>query len=140
MSTNTQTSTSETEDIQARMRKLRAEMNDDVEALVNSTEDLADWRKYVRAQPWLCVGAAAFVGFMLAPSRRRPQPAATEAATKAGVVSGLGGALVGALATAIANRAAAQLGEYAMNRFQEYQHSQQQPYPSSQTDEPFPND
>ena len=116
--------------IQARMRKLRADMNDDVEALVNSTEDLADWRKYVRAQPWLCVGAAAFVGFMLAPSRKRPQPAASQAATKAGIVSGLGGALAGALATAIANRAAMQLGEYVVHRFQ-------QTHNTSEPDESF---
>jgi hypothetical protein len=126
---STHTEATETAAIQARMRELRAEMNNDVEALVNSTEDLADWRKYVRAQPWLCVGAAAFAGFLLAPARKRPQPA-TEAATKAGVVSGLGGALVGALATAIANRAALQLGEYVMSRIN-------QPQPENQPDEPY---
>jgi hypothetical protein len=128
MSTQTDTS-----DIQARMRELRAEMNEDVEALVSSTEDLADWRKYVRAQPWLCVGAAAFAGFLLAPRLKRPQPA-TEAATKAGVLSGLGGALAGALATAVANRAAMQIGEYVLSRFQ---HSTNN---SSQSDEPFRHD
>jgi hypothetical protein len=130
MSTHAQPS--ETADIQARMRALRDEMNGDVEALVNSTEDLADWRKYVRAQPWLCVGAAAVVGFMLAPARRRPQPAA-EAATKAGVVSGLGGALIGALATAIARNAAGHLGDYVMSRIN-------QPQPASQPDESFRHD
>src|SRR5690606_8863460 len=104
---STHTDASDTSAIQARMRELRDEMNEDVEALVNSTEDLADWRKYVRAQPWLCVGAAALAGFLLAPARKRSQPA-TEAATKAGVLSGLGGALIGAMATAVANRAAMQ--------------------------------
>jgi hypothetical protein len=118
---STHTDASDTAAIQQRMRELRDEMNGDVEALVNSTEDLADWRKYVRAQPWLCVGAAAFLGFMLAPSRRRPQPKpapATEAATKAGVVSGVATALVSALATAVARKAAAQMGDYLMDRFQ----------------------
>jgi uncharacterized protein YgbK (DUF1537 family) len=129
MSTNTEPA--EAAAIQQRMSELRAEMKGDVDALVSSTEDLADWRKYVRAQPLLCVGAAALVGFLLAPARRRPQPVA-EAATKAGVAGGIGGALVGALATALANRAAMQLGEYVLNRMNQSQSA-------SSTDE-FRND
>lgn len=129
---STHTEPGEAAAIQQQMRELRAEMKGDVEALVSSTEDLANWRKYVRAQPWLCVGAAALAGFLLAPARRRPQPAA-QAATKAGVVGGLGGALVGALATALANRAAMQLGEYVLNRFN-------QPHSASQSDESFRHD
>ncbi len=123
MSTHTEP---EAATIREQMSDLRAEMKGDVEALVSSTEDLADWRKYVRAQPWLCVGAAALAGFLIAPSRRQSQPkskqtVAAETATKAGVASGLGGALIGSLATALANRAAAELGQYLINTLKQQQ-------------------
>jgi len=51
------------------MREVRAELREDVKELVGSAKELTDWGSYVRAYPWLCVGAAAALGFMIVPSR-----------------------------------------------------------------------
>ena len=66
------------EEIQRQMGEVRSEMRDDVQELVASARVMADWHYYVRTYPWLCVGAAAAVGFMLVPPRVhvvRPDPA-----------------------------------------------------------------
>jgi hypothetical protein len=62
-------STSEADGIQQQMREVRAELRADVKDLMNSAQEMADWKRYVRAYPWLCVGAAAALGYMIVPSR-----------------------------------------------------------------------
>jgi hypothetical protein len=61
--------TTEAEDVQRQMRAVRAELRDDVQELVVSANQMADWKRYVRAYPWLCVGGALAVGFLLVPQR-----------------------------------------------------------------------
>ena len=61
--------TSEVEEIQRCMREVRAELREDVQEFVVSAREMTDWTIYVRAYPWLCVGAAAAVGFLLIPGR-----------------------------------------------------------------------
>jgi hypothetical protein len=51
------------------MREVRAELREDVKELVVSAHEMADWTNYVKAYPWLCVGAALAAGFMIVPSR-----------------------------------------------------------------------
>src|SRR5688500_1134350 len=66
------------EAIRTQMRQVRRELGEDVEGLVDNAQVLTDWRYYVRTYPWLCVGAAAAVGFLIVPSRPqvvRPDPA-----------------------------------------------------------------
>ena len=66
------------EAIRTQMRQVRRELGEDVEGLVDNAQVLTDWRYYVRTYPWLCVGAAAAVGFLIVPSRAqvvRPDPA-----------------------------------------------------------------
>jgi hypothetical protein len=60
----------EADDIQRQMREVRVELRDDVRDLVTSAQDMGDWTSYVKAYPWLCVGAAAIVGYFLVPTRR----------------------------------------------------------------------
>src|SRR5437667_12114685 len=61
--------TSEAENIQKQMRELRAELRDDVQDVVVSAHKMADIANYVRAYPWLCVGAAVAAGFLIVPQR-----------------------------------------------------------------------
>src|SRR5438876_1896464 len=71
--------TSEAENIQKQMRELRAELRDDVQDVVVSAHKMADIANYVRAYPWLCVGAAVAAGFLIVPQRAtiiRPDPEA----------------------------------------------------------------
>jgi len=55
--------------IQREMHQVRAELRDDVEEMVDSARVLGQWRAYVHRYPWLCLGAAAAVGYFLVPSR-----------------------------------------------------------------------
>lgn len=60
---------SEAENIQRSMREVRADLREDVQELVVNARDMTDWTTYVRAYPWLCLGAAAAAGFLIIPSR-----------------------------------------------------------------------
>jgi len=63
------TTTSEADDIQRSMREVRAELREDVKEMVVNAREMTDWTMYVRAYPWLCVGAAAAAGYFLIPQR-----------------------------------------------------------------------
>jgi hypothetical protein len=67
------TSSTDIEDIQRRMAQIRHEMHEDVRGAVQGAHSLTDWRSFVKGWPWLSVGLAAAVGYMLVP-RRRPAP------------------------------------------------------------------
>jgi len=59
----------EAETIQQKMRSVREDMRDDVRELVVSAREMTDWTMYVKAYPWLCMGAALAVGFIVVPNR-----------------------------------------------------------------------
>jgi hypothetical protein len=61
--------TNSASEVQRQMREVRAELREDVQELVVNAQDMADWTIYVRAYPWLCVGAALAAGFLIVPSR-----------------------------------------------------------------------
>jgi hypothetical protein len=63
------TTTSEADDIQRCMREVRAELREDVKEFMVNAREMTDWTVYVRAYPWLCVGAAAAAGYFLIPQR-----------------------------------------------------------------------
>lgn len=66
------------EEVQQQMRQVRCELGDDVQEFVDSARTLTDWHYYVRSYPWLCLGAAAAVGYLVIPTRVhyvRPDPA-----------------------------------------------------------------
>ena len=59
------------EEIQRQMRQVRVELGDDVQELVASAQVMTDWHSYVRAYPWVCVGAAALAGYFIVPTKLR---------------------------------------------------------------------
>jgi hypothetical protein len=59
----------EAEAIQRHMREVRVELRQDVREMVVSAHHMADISRYVRAYPWLCVGAAVAAGFLIVPQR-----------------------------------------------------------------------
>ena len=61
--------TTDIADIQRQMSEIRGEMRHDMNTLVTNARTLSDWRYYVRNYPWACLGAAAFVGYLLVPPR-----------------------------------------------------------------------
>ncbi|MGE0609711.1 MAG: hypothetical protein AB7O62_21655 [Pirellulales bacterium] len=62
---------SESERIALEMQQVRADMHHEVQHLVAHAKTLTDWRHYVKSHPWICVGAAAAVGFLAVPSRKK---------------------------------------------------------------------
>jgi hypothetical protein len=59
------------EQLRDEMRKLRSHMDADVDDFVENTRGLLDWHSYYESAPWLFLGAAAFAGYMLVPSKVR---------------------------------------------------------------------
>lgn len=46
--------------------------------MVDVVSTVADWHSYLRARPWLAIGAAFGSGFLLAPRRSRPSTVAVQ--------------------------------------------------------------
>ena len=63
-------------EIQRRMAQVRRELHEEVREAVKGAQSLTDWRSQVRHHPWLALGAAAAVGYLIVP-RRRQEPAPT---------------------------------------------------------------
>jgi len=57
------------EEIQREMREVRAELRGGVQQIVEQASGLGDWQQYVKAYPWLSLGAAAVIGYMIVPTR-----------------------------------------------------------------------
>ncbi len=55
--------------VRARMQQIRCEMDQDLEEMVASARDMVDWKHYVKTYPWVCLGAAAALGFLIVPKR-----------------------------------------------------------------------
>jgi hypothetical protein len=62
---------SEADKLQQAMREVRAEIRHDVQELVASAREMADWTSYVRAYPWPFMGAALVLGYLVVPQRAR---------------------------------------------------------------------
>jgi len=52
--------------IQKRMKEVRRELGND---LATSARDITNWRSYVRASPWICLGAAVAIGYLVVPKK-----------------------------------------------------------------------
>ena len=69
-----------TQAILQRMEEVRCDVDEDVQEIVEGARDMGKWRYYVRTYPWLCLGAALAVGYLIVPRRSiGPQPDVSEA-------------------------------------------------------------
>ena len=55
--------------VRARMQQLRCEIDGDVEDMAASARNVVDWKHYVKTYPWVCLGTAAALGFLIVPKR-----------------------------------------------------------------------
>jgi hypothetical protein len=53
------------------MAQIRRELHQDISEVVAGAEAVADWRRFVRAYPWVAVGIATAAGYMVVPRARR---------------------------------------------------------------------
>lgn len=56
-------------ELQRQMAQLRSDVQVDVGEVIDRAEELTDWRYYVERHPWICVSAAAVIGYLLVPPR-----------------------------------------------------------------------
>lgn len=63
------TTSTEADSVQQQMRQVRRELREGVEEIVENARVMTDWTHYVRSYPWVAVGAAAAVGYLLVPPR-----------------------------------------------------------------------
>ena len=59
------------ESVRARMQQLRCEIDGDMEDMAASARNVVDWKHYVKTYPWVCLGAAVALGFLILPKRSR---------------------------------------------------------------------
>lgn len=64
------------------MSHIRRQFREDVEDVVDSAREFADWKSYVRAHPWICIGAAMAAGYLMVPSRYEIQSPDADALKK----------------------------------------------------------
>lgn len=64
----------ETKAIRQRMEEVRCDLDEDVQEIVEGTRDMRQWRTYVRSYPWVCLGAALAVGYLIVPRVLRVKP------------------------------------------------------------------
>jgi hypothetical protein len=89
------TARDDVDEIRRAMAQIRRELHEDMQGVVAGAEAASDWRYYVRRYPWVALGAAAALGFLVVPKRKRSaaevaEKAATEAVHQtAGRLSGL---------------------------------------------------
>jgi hypothetical protein len=62
------------EDIRRQMAQIRHELHQDVREVVVKAEAVADWHRYIRLYPWVSVGVAFAVGYLVVPKRHRSVP------------------------------------------------------------------
>ena len=55
--------------VRTRMQQLRCEIDGDVEDMAASARNVVDWKHYVKTYPWVCLGTAAALGFLIVPKR-----------------------------------------------------------------------
>lgn len=62
---------SDVDQIRRRMAQIRCDLHEDMQEVVSGAEVAFDWRHYVRQYPWIAIGAATAVGYLVVPKRRK---------------------------------------------------------------------
>ncbi len=70
MATTKSSPAAEITDIQRRMAQIRRELHEEVREAVKGAQSLTDWRSQVKNHPWIALGTAAAVGYLIVPKRK----------------------------------------------------------------------
>ena len=55
--------------VRARMQGIRCDIDQGLEDVSASARSMVDWKHYVKTYPWVCLGTAAALGFLVVPKR-----------------------------------------------------------------------
>jgi hypothetical protein len=61
---------SDAETLQRRMHAVRHELDDDFQEISERVREFGVWQCYVKKHPWVCLGTAAIVGYLVIPRKR----------------------------------------------------------------------
>jgi hypothetical protein len=61
--------------VRARMQGIRGDIDQGLEDVSASARRMVDWKHYVQTYPWVCLGTAAALGFLIVPKRSTALPA-----------------------------------------------------------------
>jgi len=61
--------TAQVNEICQQMDRVRRNLGDEVDEIVESAQTLTDWRYYIKTHPWMCLAGAAAVGYFIVPKR-----------------------------------------------------------------------
>jgi len=67
---NVTTGSNEVDAIRREMARVRRELHADVQGVVSTAEAATDWRHYITAYPWISLGLATAVGYLIVPRRK----------------------------------------------------------------------
>jgi len=107
------------------MQQLRCEIDGDMDDMSASAHTMVDWKHYVKTYPWVCLGTAVMLGFLVVPKRSsaiRPDSATLTDLAKTGhlvvkpaptAARGLVDALVATVVSIAVREATAYLGRSA---------------------------
>lgn len=113
------------ESVRARMQQLRCDIDEDMEDMAASARSMVDWKHYVKTYPWVCLGVAAALGFLIVPKRStaiRPDLATLTEMARAGhlvvkpapsATRGVADAILATVVSAAVNKTTAYLGQRA---------------------------
>jgi len=59
------------DDLVREMREVRSNLGEDMQRFVDNARVMTDWHYYIRRAPWLSLGAAAALGYLIIPSKPR---------------------------------------------------------------------
>ena len=57
--------------VRARMQGIRCDIDQGLEDVSAGARNMVDWKHYVKTYPWVCLGTAAVLGFLIVPKRSR---------------------------------------------------------------------
>ncbi len=80
---NVSTGSNDVNDIRREMARVRRELHSDVQSVVSTAEAAVDWRHYITAYPWLTLGVATVVGYMVVPRLQKTVTTTLGTATEA---------------------------------------------------------
>jgi len=60
----------ETQAILERMDEVRRDLDKGAQEIAESARDMGEWRHYVKSYPWISMGTACAIGYMIVPRRR----------------------------------------------------------------------
>lgn len=57
------------DEVRARMKRIRRDIDQGMQDIDQDMQNMVDWKQYVRKYPWVCLGAATALGFLLVRKR-----------------------------------------------------------------------